>query len=677
MTLQCSLEGTCLRCAVELVNRGETPLLLGDVNILYFDRAAGSVTHLLADPVQVFSLGAATGDSELTMSPDEQNKTVFALTLSREEPRYASDNIFCAMPCDADELTPAVTYSFDRIGDVASGVVVNLEQGISRVRAAFRGASLPAGATRTLPTLFVDGLSPVHASITSAADRVTAVYSPKLRAQIPTGWCSWYYYYTKVTEEDILENLRFAAEHRERLPLEYVQIDDGYQRHWGDWLLPSGKFPHDMAWLAREIKGLGFKPGIWVAPLIMTVQSDLYNAHPEWALRRFESGEPYAMEGWSPKDENPWVILDGTHPEVLQYIKQLFTVMAHEWGYDYFKLDAMAFGGFSGIRHRPEMTGEQALRLVLETVREAIGPDKYILGCGVPFGAAVGIVDGERVSLDVSTSFWPDKFPLAMEGALPQSIHRSFIHGKWWHNDPDCVLVRRDGTPHEPRLSERGLSTEEARLFVTVVGLTQGIMMIGENLSQLDEERFRLLDMIQPPLTSTAHPLDLFNSRPERLVLRTPYGMLLGLLNWTPEAKGHTISMAELGLNPMQSHEVYELWTQQHLSPKTGDPLEMAVPAQGGRLLLIRATLNHPMILGFDGHVSCGASLIESERWDDVTGTLHVSIRANRPGLLQITAPEGWTLEDSTLCALGRSTWAVQLGKGDHQLSYRFRSAAL
>ncbi|MEU2774098.1 isocitrate lyase/phosphoenolpyruvate mutase family protein [Streptomyces sp. NPDC007162] len=56
----------------------------------------------------------------------------------------------------------------------------------------------------------------------------------------PTVWCSWYEYFTAVTEDDIHENLR--AMDTLDLPIDVVQIDDGYQKALGDWLTLSGRF---------------------------------------------------------------------------------------------------------------------------------------------------------------------------------------------------------------------------------------------------------------------------------------------------------------------------------------------------------------------------------------------------------------------------------------------------
>jgi hypothetical protein len=201
-------------------------------------------------------------------------------------------------------------------------------------------------------------------------------------------------------------------------------------------------------------------------------------------------------------------------------------------GCDYFKLDATAFAAHEGIRHDQTKTGIQAVRSVMETIRRALGPDKYILGCGIPFGSAVGIINGQRVSDDVSTAFSTEQFFCSLEVALPQSIHRNLLHDKWGHNDPDCVLVRAHGTPHQPPISEKGLSLEEARLFTTVVGLTQGIQMVGENMMELDEERTFLLEVILPVMPWRTRPLDLFSSQPSRLLTITPHGTLIAILKW-------------------------------------------------------------------------------------------------------------------------------------------------
>lgn len=671
LRLRCSLEGCNFRASLHITNLGATPIQLGDAQILSFARQAGALSHLLAEPCDVFSLGASTGETEQVWSKAPGNKKVFALRLSQSEPAYTSDNLIAVRPVDAKELTSHVTLSFDRIAEISSGVSIDLVRGLSAARAAFRGATLSAGCSRHLPSLYVDGISPVQESIDAAAYRVAAIYHPPITKSVPSGWCSWYYYYVHVSEADILENLEFLHRNRDRFPYCYVQIDDGYQLHWGDWLLPSRKFPHDMAWLAQRIKSAGLKPGIWVAPLIATTPSNLFREHPEWALRDFETGEPQTLQGWSPPEENPWVILDGTNPEFREHLRKVFHTMAHEWGYDYFKLDATAFGAYSGLRYDPTLTGIEGVRMALQAIREAIGPDKYILGCGVPFGAAVGLVNGERVSDDVSTAFRAEQFVCPIEVSMPQTIHRSFVHGKWWHNDPDCVLVRRLGTPHEPSLSKTGLSLDEAHFFTTVVGLTQGIQMVGEKMQSLDEERLRLLDAIQPPLDVPAIPLDLFASQPSRLLLSTSHGIILGLLNWQHTDCTKTVHWSELRLSADEPQYVYELWTKSCLGTNQRTVLNVTIPANGARVLFFRPAVSHPSFIGFDGHISCGATLLGCEIWHLLTRSLSLKFTANCAGTMKFHVPPEW-YPRSQLALTEDNCWILPIEKGNHNLRLEF-----
>ena len=73
--------------------------------------------------------------------------------------------------------------------------------------------------------------------------------------------CSWYYYYTSISEKIILDNLREIK--NKSLPIEFFQIDDGYQKEIGEWLVPNSKFPAGMQFLADEIKKVGLKPDSW------------------------------------------------------------------------------------------------------------------------------------------------------------------------------------------------------------------------------------------------------------------------------------------------------------------------------------------------------------------------------------------------------------------------------
>jgi alpha-galactosidase len=106
----------------------------------------------------------------------------------------------------------------------------------------------------------------------------------------PTLWCSWYYYWTQVTEQDVLENLE-AMDDLD-VPVDVVQLDDGYQTEIGDWLSLSGRF-ESLVDLADRIHQQGRRAGIWVAPFLVGEKSRLFAEHPDWLV---EGG--YAGRNW-------------------------------------------------------------------------------------------------------------------------------------------------------------------------------------------------------------------------------------------------------------------------------------------------------------------------------------------------------------------------------------------
>jgi hypothetical protein len=77
------------------------------------------------------------------------------------------------------------------------------------------------------------------------------------------GWCSWYHFGTVVGAEDVLANAR-AASRLGSYPL--IQIDDGWQRRWGDWL-PNNRFPADLGRLVARLRRRGRPPACGWRPL--------------------------------------------------------------------------------------------------------------------------------------------------------------------------------------------------------------------------------------------------------------------------------------------------------------------------------------------------------------------------------------------------------------------------
>lgn len=283
----------------------------------------------------------------------------------------------------------------------------------------------------------------------------------------PTVWCSWYEYFTTVTEDDIHENLR--AMDTLDLPVDVVQIDDGYQRALGDWLVLSGRF-RSRAGIADAIRARGRRAGIWTAPFLVDPSSELAARHPDWLVRSADGGFAHAGHNW----DHDLRILDTTHPEAAAYLTDVFRTLRAE-GYDYFKVDFLYAGALDGVRHDATVDALTAYRAGVELIRAALGPDAYLLGCGAPILPSLGLFDAMRVSPDTAPHRRPEADDYSQPGQDPAEFTgagRQWQHGRLWTNDPDCLMARP--------------AVETRERWAAHVEATGGLMASSDRLLSLD-----------------------------------------------------------------------------------------------------------------------------------------------------------------------------------------------
>ncbi|MER6249763.1 glycoside hydrolase family 36 protein [Streptomyces griseorubiginosus] len=283
----------------------------------------------------------------------------------------------------------------------------------------------------------------------------------------PTVWCSWYEYFTEVTEDDIHENLR--AMDTLDLPIDVVQIDDGYQKALGDWLTLSGRF-RSREGIADAIRARGRRAGIWTAPFLVDPASDLAAEHPDWLVEDLSGGFLHAGRNWG----HDLCVLDTTHPEAAAWLADVFRTLRSE-GYDYFKVDFLYAGALEGVRHT-DADALTAYRDGIRLIREAIGPDAYLLGCGAPILPSVGLFDAMRVSPDTAPHRRPEAGDFSQPGQDPAEFTgagRQWQHGVLWVNDPDCLMARP--------------AVETRERWAAHVAATAGLMASSDRLLSLDQ----------------------------------------------------------------------------------------------------------------------------------------------------------------------------------------------
>jgi len=241
----------------------------------------------------------------------------------------------------------------------------------------------------------------------------------------PSVWCSWYHYFLEVTPADIEENL--AAMHRLDLPVDVVQVDDGWQSGIGDWDAYSDRFRR-LPDLVARIHDRGRRAGIWVAPLTVGSNSRLARDHPNWLVGDGGRNWGQSLHG-----------LDVTHPGAAAHLRASLHAL-RDLEIDYVKLDFLYTGALHGRRYE-DVSPVAAYRQGLAVVREAFGKDAYLLGCGAPLLPSVGLVDAMRVSGDVMNRA-DEPAPLGRPRGERAIRARAWQHGRFWVNDPDCLVAR-------------------------------------------------------------------------------------------------------------------------------------------------------------------------------------------------------------------------------------------
>lgn len=168
-------------------------------------------------------------------------------------------------------------------------------------------------------------------------------YSNKKRPILLNNWEATYF------DFDTKRLLGIATE-ASKLGIEMLVVDDGWfgkrnndSSSLGDWFVNEDKIKGGLHHLVSEVNKLGMKFGIWMEPEMISPDSDLYRAHPDWAI---------ATPGRKAGLRRSQYVLDLSRQEIVDSIFSMIASVLHSANIEYVKWDmnrALAELGSTGL----------------------------------------------------------------------------------------------------------------------------------------------------------------------------------------------------------------------------------------------------------------------------------------------------------------------------------------
>lgn len=199
-------------------------------------------------------------------------------------------------------------------------------------------------------------------------------YKDKKRPILINNWEATYF-------EFDTDKLIAIAKQASELGIEMLVMDDGWfgnrcddNRALGDWTVNEEKLRGGLKYLVDEVNKLGMKFGIWFEPEMISPDSDLYRAHPDWAI---------AIPGREGSLCRNQYVLDLTRREVLDHTYESVAKILRSANIEYVKWDMnRQLSDIGSAFLPPEQMGELYHRYVLavyELQRRMIEEFPYLL----------------------------------------------------------------------------------------------------------------------------------------------------------------------------------------------------------------------------------------------------------------------------------------------------------
>ncbi len=151
-------------------------------------------------------------------------------------------------------------------------------------------------------------------------------------------WTTWAEFKQNITQQKILDFYQEIKAHD--FPVGIIEIDDKWQKEWGDTEFDPEKFPHPAS-LVTDLHSKNVLVTLWVPPFIINNSSNFKKAVLEGYLIKTPSGQPFLIPWWDTLYIFPVSgMIDFTNSSAAKWFGNKLLELTYKYGIDGFKFDA-------------------------------------------------------------------------------------------------------------------------------------------------------------------------------------------------------------------------------------------------------------------------------------------------------------------------------------------------
>lgn len=155
-------------------------------------------------------------------------------------------------------------------------------------------------------------------------------FKESARPILINNWEATYFSFTQ-------EKLKRIGDAAADIGIELFVLDDGWfgkrdsdKSSLGDWFVHSQKLPHGLIGISEHLKEKNIQFGLWFEPEMISVNSELYIAHPDWCLH---------VEGHTRTEGRNQLVLDMSRLDVQDYLIEVIGNILRSHPISYVKWD--------------------------------------------------------------------------------------------------------------------------------------------------------------------------------------------------------------------------------------------------------------------------------------------------------------------------------------------------